>query len=80
MEFDSLSHKDCGGVAMTSVNPALLLGGAALSAASVGFTILQIREGLVMEGQHWVMLLIVLVVGYVLGRIWTQPAQMVGLP
>jgi hypothetical protein len=65
---------------MTSIRPAVLLGGAALSAASVGFTILQIREGLAMEGQHWVMLLIVLVVGYVLGRIWTQPAQLVGLP
>lgn len=33
-----------------------------------------------MEGQHWVMLAIVLIVGYVLGRIWTQPAQMLGLP
>lgn len=33
-----------------------------------------------MEGQHWVMLIIVLMVGYVLGRIWTQPAQMLGLP
>lgn len=33
-----------------------------------------------MEGQHWVMLFIVLVAGYVLGRIWTQPAMMLGLP
>lgn len=33
-----------------------------------------------MEGQHWLMLVIVLVVGYVLGRVWTAPAQMVGLP
>lgn len=33
-----------------------------------------------MEGQHWVMMFVVLVAGYVLGRIWTQPAQMLGLP
>lgn len=33
-----------------------------------------------MEGQHWVMLVIILVAGYVLGRIWTTPAQMLGLP
>jgi hypothetical protein len=33
-----------------------------------------------MEGQHWVMIAIVLVVGYVLGRMWSAPAQMVGLP
>lgn len=33
-----------------------------------------------MEGQHWIMLLIVLIVGYVLGRLWATPAQMVGLP
>lgn len=24
--------------------------------------------------------IVILVVGYVLGRIWTQPAQMLGLP
>jgi hypothetical protein len=33
-----------------------------------------------MEGQHWVMLVVILIVGYVLGRIWTAPAQMIGLP
>ena len=33
-----------------------------------------------MEGQHWFMLIMVLMVGYVLGRVWTTPAQMVGLP
>ena len=33
-----------------------------------------------MEGQHWVMLLIILIVGYVLGRLWTAPAQALGLP
>jgi hypothetical protein len=33
-----------------------------------------------MEGQHWILLLIVLVVGYTIGRVWATPAQMVGLP
>jgi hypothetical protein len=33
-----------------------------------------------MEGQHWIMLFIILVTGYVLGRLWSTPAQMVGLP
>jgi hypothetical protein len=33
-----------------------------------------------LESSHWLMLLIVLVVGYVLGRLWAMPAQAVGLP
>jgi hypothetical protein len=33
-----------------------------------------------MEGQHVFMLLIVLIGGYVIGRVWAAPAQMVGLP
>lgn len=33
-----------------------------------------------MGNEHWLMLLIVLIVGYVLGRLWAKPAQMVGLP
>lgn len=33
-----------------------------------------------MEGQHWVMLAIILVAGYVIGRLWPAPGQMVGLP
>lgn len=32
-----------------------------------------------MQGEHWFMLLIVLIVGYVLGVLWKTPAQMVGL-
>jgi hypothetical protein len=38
------------------------------------------EEFTTMEGQHWFMVIIMLVVGYVLGRLWTQPAQMLGLP
>lgn len=40
----------------------------------------QMGRDIEMEGQHWIMLLVILVAGYVLGRIWTTPAQMVGLP
>jgi hypothetical protein len=47
----------------------------------VGFTLLQLHEGVTaMEGQHWVLLLIILVVGYALGRVWATPARMIGLP
>jgi hypothetical protein len=38
------------------------------------------QEGDDMEGQHWFMLFVVLVIGYVLGRVWTTPAHMIGLP
>lgn len=52
-----------------------------LGAAGLGFTVLQLEQGaLAMEGQHWVMLAVILVAGYVLGRLWTAPATMVGLP
>jgi hypothetical protein len=52
----------------------LSIGGAALMLTYLG-------QGVqTMEMQHWIMLLIILVVGYVLGRIWAAPAQMVGLP
>jgi hypothetical protein len=52
-----------------------------LGTAGVGFTILALKEGVeTMEPQHWIMLLIILVAGYVLGRLWAQPAQMLGLP
>jgi hypothetical protein len=44
-------------------------------------TLMSLGEGVTtLEGQHWLMLLVILVVGYVLGRLWTTPAQMVGLP
>jgi hypothetical protein len=54
----------------------------ALGAAGLGTMLLQFNEeGIpIMEGMHWVMLLIVLGVGYALGRLWAAPAQMVGLP
>ena len=29
---------------------------------------------------HYLLLAIILIVGYVLGRMWATPAQMVGLP
>ena len=33
-----------------------------------------------MEGTHWLMIVVVLIVGYVIGRVWAKPASMVGLP
>lgn len=33
-----------------------------------------------MQGSHWLMLAIVIIVGYVLGRYFPQPAQAIGLP
>jgi hypothetical protein len=33
-----------------------------------------------MEGQHWIMLLVVLVAGYAAGRLFPQFGQYVGLP
>jgi hypothetical protein len=33
-----------------------------------------------MEGQHWILLIVVLAAGYIAGRVWAAPAQMVGLP
>ena len=52
-----------------------------LGAAGLAYTLTAIgSEAMTLENQHWVMLFIVLTVGYVLGRLWTQPAQMLGLP
>lgn len=59
----------------TSVGLGLVFG-----VAGAAFTALQLGEGLAMEGQHWIMLLVILVAGYVLGRLWTTPATLVGLP
>jgi hypothetical protein len=33
-----------------------------------------------MEMSHYLLLAIVLIAGYVLGRMWDTPAQMTGLP
>ena len=52
----------------------LSVGGAALMLTYLGGGVAT------MEAQHWIMLLVILVVGYVLGRLWTAPAQLVGLP
>lgn len=53
----------------------------AIGAAGLGFTVLQLEEGAAtMEGQHWIMLLVVLIVGYAAGRLFPQVGQMVGLP
>jgi hypothetical protein len=60
-------------------NGTVLLAG--LAAAGLGYTILNLGEGVrTMEGQHYVMLAVFLVMGYVLGRVWLTPARMIGLP
>jgi hypothetical protein len=53
----------------------------ALVTAGLGLTVLALAHGVGnMEGQHWIMLIIILAVGYVVGRIWATPAQLIGLP
>jgi hypothetical protein len=62
------------------MNPVLLGGVVVIGAAGALLTVQTLKEGLAVEGQHWIMLLVILIAGYVLGRLWTTPAQMVGLP
>ena len=38
------------------------------------------KEGMTMQGTHWIMLLVAVAAGYVAGRLFAQPAQMLGLP
>jgi len=55
--------------------------GIGLTAGGALVTLMYLGQGVkTMEGQHWVMLFIILIVGYVLGRVWTAPAQAIGLP
>lgn len=61
-------------------NSAVIGASIVLAAAGLGFTMLQTKEALAMEGQHWVMLLVILIAGYVAGRLFPQAGQMVGLP
>jgi len=51
-----------------------------LGAAGTLYLLKQMGRDIEMEGQHWIMLAIIFIAGYVAGRIWTAPAQMVGLP
>ena len=37
-------------------------------------------EVLAMNGQQWIMIIVVLAAGYVAGRLFAQPARLVGLP
>jgi hypothetical protein len=62
------------------MNPTTLGAGVVLAVAGAAYTLANLKEDIAMEGQHWIMLLVILVAGYVLGRLWTTPAQMVGLP
>ena len=62
------------------MNAAVVGAGIVLGVAGTGMTMLELGKDMKMEMQHWLMLLVILVAGYVLGRIWTTPATMVGLP
>lgn len=54
--------------------------GIGLMTAGAATTTLYLAHGAsTMETQHWIMLLVILVAGYVLGRLWATPAQMIGL-
>ena len=62
------------------MDPRLLGFAVVIGAAGSLLTLQTLKEGLIVEGQHWIMLAVILVVGYVLGRLWTTPATMLGLP
>jgi hypothetical protein len=58
-----------------------LIVGIGLATAGAGLTVLELSKGArSMEGQHFIMLIVALVAGYVIGRVWATPAQAVGLP
>jgi hypothetical protein len=62
-------------------HPFAIAAAAGIGVAGLGYTLMGLGEGVTtLETQHWLMLLVILVVGYTLGRLWTTPAQMVGLP
>lgn len=56
----------------------------ALAALAVAGTLHEAKalheEALTMQGSHWIMLLVAVAAGYVAGRLFAQPAQMLGLP
>jgi hypothetical protein len=51
-----------------------------LGAAGTLYLLKQMGKDIEMEGQHWIMLAVILVAGYVLGRLMPQLGQTVGLP
>lgn len=62
------------------MNPALVGAAVVLGAAGAAFTLREFGKEIAMEGQHWIMLLVILIAGYVAGRLFPQAGQMVGLP
>jgi hypothetical protein len=62
------------------MNPLLLGGVVVIGAAGTLYTITNLGKDLAVEGQHWIMLAVILVAGYVLGRLMPQLGQTVGLP
>ena len=62
------------------MNPIALGAIVVLGAAGAAFTLRELGEGLAVEMQHYIMLLVILIAGYVAGRLFPQFGQMVGLP
>jgi hypothetical protein len=62
-------------------NKALIIGLTVIAVAGAATTTAALyTEGLTMQGTHWIMLLVAVAAGYVAGRLFAQPAQMLGLP
>lgn len=61
-------------------HPAIIGATVVLGAAGTLYLVEQLGKDIAVEGQHWVMLLVILVVGYVAGRLFPQVGQTVGLP
>jgi hypothetical protein len=60
---------------------ALIIGLTVVAVAGAATTTAALyTEGLTMQGTHWIMLLVAVAAGYVAGRLFAQPAQMLGLP
>jgi len=51
-----------------------------LGVAGTGYLMIALGKDMAMEMQHWLMLLVILVAGYVAGRLFPQVGQTVGLP
>jgi hypothetical protein len=63
------------------VEPAATVALSAIAAAGFLLTLNFLStEAMAMQGSHWMMLLVAIVAGYVAGRMFPKPAQMVGLP
>ena len=59
---------------------AAIVGLSAIAAFGALTSLQNFSEALTMQGNHWIMLLVAVIAGYVAGRLFAQPAKLVGLP